>query len=59
VSGAGIPAEARLAGDRVVIWSVAVPEPLAIPRAWEHSTGTADLVTAEGLALPHRRLMTP
>jgi sialate O-acetylesterase len=50
-----VPAEARIERDRVVVWSVAVPEPLAVRYAWEDSPDDADLVTAEGLpASPFR-----
>jgi sialate O-acetylesterase len=48
-------AQARVEGDRVVVWSDAVPAPVAVRYAWAANPVTANLVNAAGLpASPFR-----
>ncbi len=48
-------AEARIDGDRVVVWSDRVPSPVAIRYAWADNPSTANLYNREGLpAAPFR-----
>jgi sialate O-acetylesterase len=48
-------AEARIEGDRVVLWSDAVPAPAAVRYAWADNPEAATLTNAEGLpAAPFR-----
>ena len=48
-SGAWRWAEARIEGDRVIVWSDDVPEPVAVRYAWADNPEAATLVNAEGL----------
>ena len=48
-------ADARIEGDRVVVWSEAVPDPVAVRYAWADNPEAATLTNAEGLpAAPFR-----
>ncbi|HEX6048110.1 MAG TPA: sialate O-acetylesterase, partial [Gemmatimonadaceae bacterium] len=48
-------AEARIDGDRVVVWSDRVPSPVAVRYAWADNPSTANLYNREGLpAAPFR-----
>ena len=48
-------AEARIEGDRVVVWSDRVPSPVAVRYAWADNPSTANLYNREGLpAAPFR-----
>ena len=48
-------ADARIEGDRVAVWSGAVPAPVAVRYAWADNPAAATLVNAEGLpAAPFR-----
>jgi sialate O-acetylesterase len=48
-------AEARLEGNRVVVWSPQVPEPVAVRYAWSNSPRAPGLVGGSGLpATPFR-----
>jgi sialate O-acetylesterase len=48
-------AQARIDGDRVVVWSDAVPNPVAVRYAWANNPEAANLYNAEGLpAAPFR-----
>lgn len=48
-------AEAAIEGDRVVVWSDAVPDPVAVRYAWGDNPEDANLYNAEGLpASPFR-----
>jgi sialate O-acetylesterase len=50
-----VRAEAKVEGDRVVVWSDQVPEPAAVRYAWADNPAEANLVNAEGLpASPFR-----
>ena len=50
-----VVAEARIDGDRVVVWSEAVPDPVAVRYAWADNPVTANLYNEEGLpATPFR-----
>jgi len=50
-----VRAEAKVEGDRVVVWSEQVPEPAAVRYAWADNPAAANLVNAEGLpASPFR-----
>jgi sialate O-acetylesterase len=53
--GEFIRAEAKVEGDRVVVWSDQVAEPTAVRYAWADNPAEANLVNAEGLpASPFR-----
>ncbi len=53
--GRFVRAEARIDGDRVVVWSEQVAEPAAVRYAWADNPAGANLVNAEGLpASPFR-----
>lgn len=53
--GKFIRAEAKVEGDRVVVWHEKVPEPAAVRYAWADNPAEANLVNAEGLpASPFR-----
>ena len=53
--GEFVVAEARIEGDRVVVWSEAVPDPVAVRYAWADNPVTANLYNEEGLpATPFR-----
>ena len=48
-------AQARIEGNRVVVWSDAVPEPVAIRYAWGNDPENASLFNVDGLsAAPFR-----
>ena len=48
-------AEARIEGDRVAVWSAAVPAPVAVRYAWADNPDRANLANTEGLpAAPFR-----
>ncbi len=50
-----VRAEAAIEGDRVVVWSEHVPEPVAVRYAWADNPEGANLFNAEGLpASPFR-----
>ena len=50
-----VRAEAKVEGDRVVVWSEQVAEPAAVRYAWADNPAEANLVNAEGLpASPFR-----
>jgi sialate O-acetylesterase len=50
-----IRAEAKVEGDRVVVWYEGVAEPVAVRYAWADNPAGANLVNAEGLpASPFR-----
>jgi sialate O-acetylesterase len=42
-------ADARIDGDRVVVWSDSVPDPSAVRYAWANNPAEANLYNAEGL----------
>ncbi|PWB70575.1 MAG: 9-O-acetylesterase [Holophagae bacterium] len=53
--GRFVRAEAKVEGDRVVVWSEQVAEPVAVRYAWADNPEGANLVNAEGLpASPFR-----
>jgi sialate O-acetylesterase len=53
--GRFVRAEAKVEGDRVVVWHEKVPEPVAVRYAWADNPEGANLVNAEGLpASPFR-----
>jgi sialate O-acetylesterase len=45
-------AEARIEGDRVVVWSDAVPNPVAVRYAWANSPENPSLYNSSGLPAP-------
>lgn len=48
-------ADARIDGDRVTVWSAAVPEPVGVRYAWANNPEAATLTNGEGLpAAPFR-----
>ncbi len=48
-------ADAKIEGNRVVVWSEAVPEPVAVRYAWGNNPESANLYNDEGLpAVPFR-----
>lgn len=47
--GRFLPAEARIEGDRVVVWSDRVPDPVAVRYAWADNPEGANLYNREGL----------
>lgn len=49
------PAEARLDGDRLVLTSRAVPQPVAARYAWVNNPSEANVVGGDGLPLPPLR----
>ncbi len=50
-----VPAQAKIEGDAVMVWSDDVPEPVAVRYAWANNPVRANLVNAEGLpASPFR-----
>jgi sialate O-acetylesterase len=50
-----VPASAAIRGERVVVWSDAVPNPVAVRYAWADAPEDANMVNAEGLpASPFR-----
>jgi sialate O-acetylesterase len=53
--GRFVRADARIDGDRVVVWSVEVPEPVAVRYAWADNPEGANLYNLAGLpASPFR-----
>ena len=53
--GTFVWAEAKIEGDQVIVWSDAVPEPIAVRYAWGNNPDNANLYNAEGLpATPFR-----
>ncbi|WP_158218430.1 sialate O-acetylesterase [Roseateles puraquae] len=50
-----VPAEARLEGDRIVLRSAAVAQPVAARYAWVNNTSEANVVGGDGLPLPPLR----
>ncbi|HMB91798.1 MAG TPA: sialate O-acetylesterase [Rhodothermales bacterium] len=48
-------ADAKIEGDQVIVWSEAVPEPMAVRYAWSNNPDKANLYNTEGLpATPFR-----
>jgi sialate O-acetylesterase len=48
-------ADARIEGDRVIVWSDAVPNPVAVRYAWANNPADANLYNGAGLpAAPFR-----
>jgi len=53
--GRFVQADAAIRGDRVVVWSDAVPSPVAVRYAWADNPEGSNLFNAEGLpASPFR-----